>query len=145
MRTTYIAKPAEVEREWFLVDANGLTLGRLAAQVAAILRGKHKPIFTPHVDTGDHVIIINADKVRLTGKKMDQKIYRHHTGYMGGLKETPVRVLLAKKPEEVVYRAIKGMLPKNVIGRQMIRKLRVYAGPEHSHSAQNPKPLKLDC
>ena len=144
MRTTYIAKPAEVERKWYVVDAEGQTLGRLASEVAKVLRGKHKAIYTPHVDTGDHVIIINADKIVVTGKKLDQKIYAHHTGYAGGLKERTLRQMLDKKPEEVLKEAIKGMLPKNTLGRKMFTKLRVYAGPEHEQQAQKPEVLKFN-
>lgn len=143
MRSTYIAKPADVKRNWYVVDAEGHTLGRLSSEVAKILRGKHKPIYTPHVDTGDHVIIINADKINITGKKLDQKLYRKHSGYVGGLKETTLRVMLDKKPEDVIYIAIKGMLPKNVLGRQMLKKLRVYAGPEHEQQAQKPEALEI--
>ena len=125
---TYMAKPAEVERKWYVVDATDMVLGRLASQVAMVLRGKNKPTFTPNVDTGDYVIIINADKVRLTGKKLEKKYYRYHTGYIGGLKEVQYKKLMAEKPEFVVYKAVKGMLPKNAIGRTMIKKLHVYAG-----------------
>ena len=139
---SYIAKPAEVERKWYVIDAEGQTLGRLATKVATILRGKHKPTYTPHVDTGDHVIIINADKVVLTGKKLDQKKFRWHTGYLGGLKERSYRDMMQKQPEKVMMHAVKGMLPKNSLGRQMLKKLRVYAGPEHGHSAQMPEVLK---
>ena len=130
---TYMAKPAEVERKWYVVDATDMVLGRLASQVAMVLRGKNKPTFTPNVDTGDYVIIINADKVRLTGKKLEKKYYRYHTGYIGGLKEVQYKKLMAEKPEFVVYKAVKGMLPKNAIGRTMIKKLHVYAGNEHNH------------
>ena len=140
---TYMAKPAEVERKWYLVDAEGMVLGRLASQVANILRGKNKPIFTPHVDTGDYVVIVNASKVILTGKKLDQKIYYHHTGYPGGLKETKYRKLMADKPEFAVRHAVVGMLPKGTLGRQMARKLKIYAGPEHEQSAQKPEKLEL--
>jgi len=140
---TFMAKAEAVERKWYVVDADGMTLGRLASQVAAVLRGKNKPIFTPNCDTGDHVIVINASKVVLTGKKLDQKIYYHHSGYPGGLKETPYRKLLAEKPEFAVKHAIVGMLPKGPLGRQMARKLRVYAGSEHDHSAQKPEVLEL--
>ncbi len=140
---TYMAKPAEVQRKWYVVDAEGMVLGRLASQVAAILRGKNKPIFTPHVDTGDFVIIVNASKVILTGKKLDQKIYYRHTGYPGGLKETKYRKLMADKPEFAVRHAIVGMLPKGTLGRQMARKLKIYAGPEHEQAAQKPEPLDL--
>ena len=143
MRTTFIAKPAEVERNWFCVDASGKTLGRLSTEIAAVLRGKHKPSFTPHVDTGDYVIVINAKEIHVTGKKLDQKIYRRHSGYPGGLKETTLRTMLVKKPEEVIRLAVKGMLPKNTLGRQMIKKLKVYSGPEHNHQAQKPEPLEL--
>ncbi len=140
---TFMANAGTVERKWYVVDAEGMVLGRLASQVAHILRGKHKPTFTPHTDTGDHVIIINADKIVLTGKKLDQKIYYHHTGYPGGLKETPYRVLMDKKPEFVIKHAIVGMLPKGPLGRKMATKLRVYAGPEHEQQAQKPEVLKL--
>lgn len=140
---TYMAKPAEVERKWYVVDATDMVLGRLASQVAMVLRGKNKPTFTPNVDTGDYVIIINADKVRLTGKKLEKKYYRYHTGYIGGLKEVQYKKLMAEKPEFVVYKAVKGMLPKNSIGRTMIKKLHVYAGSEHNHQAQQPVELKF--
>ncbi len=140
---TYVAKPAEVERKWYVVDADGMVLGRLASQVANILRGKNKPIFTPHVDTGDYVIIINASKVILTGKKLDQKVYYHHTGYPGGLKEVKYRKLMAEKPEFAVRHAVVGMLPKGTLGRQMASKLRVYSGAEHQQAAQKPEPLEL--
>ncbi len=140
---TFMAKPHEVERKWYVVDASGKTLGRLASEVAKILRGKHKPIYTPHVDTGDHVIIINAEKVHLTGKKLDQKVYRRHSGYPGGLKEIKYRELMQTKPEFVVYEAVRGMLPHNRLGRKMIKKLRVYAGPNHNHEAQKPEVLEI--
>lgn len=140
---TYMAKPAEVERKWYVVDATDMVLGRLASQVAMVLRGKNKPTFTPNVDTGDYVIIINADKVRLTGKKLEKKYYRYHTGYIGGLKEVQYKKLMAEKPEFVVYKAVKGMLPKSAIGRTMIKKLHVYAGNEHNHQAQQPVELKF--
>lgn len=140
---TYMAKPAEVERKWYVVDATDMVLGRLASQVAMVLRGKNKPTFTPNVDTGDYVIIINADKVRLTGKKLEKKYYRYHTGYIGGLKEVQYKKLMAEKPEFVVYKAVKGMLPKNAIGRTMIKKLHVYTGNEHNHQAQQPVELKF--
>ena len=140
---TYMAKPEDVERKWYVVDATDLVLGRLASQVAAVLRGKNKPTFTPNVDTGDHVIIVNCAKVRLTGKKLEQKMYRYHTGYIGGLKETQYKKLMAEKPEFAVYNAVKGMLPKNSLGRTMIKKLRVYAGPEHNQQAQQPVELKF--
>lgn len=140
---SFMAKSHEVKREWFVVDASGMTLGRLASQVATVLRGKNKPTFTPNVDTGDFVIIVNCDKVVLTGKKLEQKMYTYHTGYIGGLKQTPYKDMMAKKSDVVVYEAIKGMLPKNSLGRQMITKLRVYKGGEHSHQAQQPKVLEL--
>ena len=140
---SFMAKSHEVKREWFVVDASGLTLGRLASQVASVLRGKHKPTFTPNVDTGDFVIVLNSDKVVLTGKKLEQKMYTYHTGYIGGLKQTPYKDMMAKKSDVVVYEAIKGMLPKNSLGRQMLTKLRVYKGGEHNHQAQQPKVLEL--
>ena len=140
---TYMAKGETVERKWYVVDADGMVLGRLASQVAAILRGKHKPIYTPHCDTGDHVIIINAGKVTMTGHKLDQKMYRHHTGYPGGLKETSYRDLLSKKPEFAVYEAIRRMMPTGPLGRQMLKKVRIYAGPEHKNAAQMPETLVL--
>ena len=140
---TFMANAQTVERKWYVVDADGMTLGRLASQVAAILRGKNKPTFTPHVDCGDHVIIINAAKVVLTGKKLDQKVYYHHSGYAGGLKETKYRKLMAEKPEFAVKHAVLGMMPKGPLGRQMARKLRVYAGAEHEHAAQMPEMLEL--
>lgn len=140
---TYLAKPADVVRKWYLVDADGKTLGRLAARVAILLRGKHKPTFTPNVDTGDHVIIVNAGKVRLTAGKLKTKTYIHHTGYPGGLKSETAVHLLAKQPTALLERAIKGMLPKNSLGKQMARKLKVYAGAEHPHGAQRPEPLAL--
>jgi len=140
---TFMAKAQEVERKWYVVDADGKTLGRLASEVAKILRGKHKPIYTPHVDTGDHVIVINAEKVRLTGKKLDQKMYRRHSQYPGGLKEIPYRQLMETRPTLAVYQAVKGMLPKNSLGRKMLKKLRVYAGPDHKHEAQQPEMLEI--
>ncbi len=140
---TYMAKPETVERKWYVVDATDMVLGRLASQVAAILRGKNKPTFTPNVDTGDFVIIVNCDKVRLTGKKLEQKMYRYHTGYIGGLKEIQYKKLMNDKPQFAVYEAIRGMLPKNAIGRQMIKKLKVFRGAEHTHAAQKPEELKL--
>jgi large subunit ribosomal protein L13 len=143
MMGTYFAKPAEVVRKWYVVDANGKTLGRLAARVAILLRGKHKPTFTPHVDTGDHVVIINAEKVYLSGAKMETKTYSHHTGYPGGLKTVTARHLHEKKPTELLEKAIKGMLPKNTLGKQMARKLKVYAGAEHPHQAQQPEVITL--
>ena len=140
---TFMAKPGEVERKWYIVDATDMVLGRLASNVAAVLRGKNKPIFTPNVDTGDYVIIINADKVRLTGKKLEQKYYRYHTGYIGGLKEIQYKDMMEKKPVLAVELAIKGMLPKNSIGRKMFKKLKVYVGSEHPHAAQQPIELKF--
>ena len=136
---SYIAKPAEVQRKWYLVDAEGKTLGRLATEIATILRGKHKPTFTPNVDTGDHVIILNCKDVILTGNKLNQKIYRHHSGYIGGMKEVPAKVMLEKNPEKAMTLAVKGMLPHNSLGRQMAKKLRVYAGAEHENQAQKPE------
>ena len=138
---TYMANPDKIERKWYVVDATGYTLGRLASEVASILRGKNKPEFTPHVDTGDYVIVINAEKIAVTGKKLDQKIYYHHSDYVGGMKETTLKEKLAKKPEEVIELAVKGMLPKGPLGRQMYKKLFVYAGPEHKHAAQKPEVL----
>jgi len=140
---SYVAKPHEVERKWYVIDAEGKTLGRLATQVATILRGKHKPIYTPHVDTGDFVIIVNAEKVKLTGKKLDQKMYRWHTGYPGGLKERSYRDMMINRPEKVVFSAVKGMLPKNSLGRKMLTKLKVYRGSEHKHQAQQPEVLDI--
>ncbi len=140
---TYMAKGETVERNWYVVDATDMVLGRMSSQVAAILRGKNKPVYTPHVDTGDHVIIINADKVRLTGKKLDDKKYVHHTGYPGGLKEISYRHLLETKPEFAVYESIRRMMPKGPLGDKMLKKLRVYAGPEHHNEAQKPQPLVL--
>lgn len=138
---TFMASEATIDRKWYVVDAAGMTLGRLASEVAKVLRGKNKPIFTPHLDTGDYVIIVNAEKISVTGKKMDQKVYYHHSGYVGGLKEVTLKEKLKKKPEEVVELAVKGMLPKGPLGRQMYRKLYVYAGPEHKHAAQKPEVL----
>ena len=143
MRTTHITKPLEVERKWLVVDAEGQLLGRLSSQVAHILRGKHKPDFSPSVDCGDYVIIVNADKIRVTGKKLDQKTYVRHTGWIGHRKETKLKVVLEKKPEFVLTHAIKGMLPKNNLGRKMLTKLHVYAGPTHKHEAQKPEVLEL--
>lgn len=138
---SYMANPDTIERKWYVVDAEGCTLGRLSSEVAKVLRGKNKPIFTPHIDTGDYVIVVNADKVAVTGRKLDQKIYYHHSGYVGGMKETTLREMLAKKPERVVELAVKGMLPKGPLGRKMFKKLHVYAGPEHAHAAQKPEAL----
>jgi len=140
---TYTAKAQDVERKWYVVDAQGKTLGRLATQIATILRGKHKPIFTPHVDCGDFVIVINAEKVVVTGQKLDQKKYYRHSGYPGGLSEITLRDQLKKFPERAIETAVKGMLPKNKLGRQMFKKLKVYAGPNHPHAAQQPEPLEL--
>ena len=137
---TFQAKPHEVARKWHILDAKGATLGRLATQAATLLRGKHKPIYTPHVDTGDHVIVVNAKDIRLTGKKMKTKTYYHHTGYPGGLRSVTAERLMEKKPTEVVNKAIRGMLPKNSLGKQMARKLRIYAGADHPHAAQKPEP-----
>ena len=138
---TYRANPDKNERKWYVVDAEGCTLGRLASGVASVLRGKNKPQFTPHVDTGDYVIVVNADKIKVTGKKMDQKIYYNHSDYVGGMKETTLKEMMAKKPEKVVELAVKGMLPKGPLGREMYTKLFVYAGPEHKHAAQKPEVL----
>lgn len=143
MRTTFIAKTAEIERKWFVVDATDKTLGRFASEIASILRGKKKPIYTPFIDTGDFVIIVNAEKIKVTGKKMDQKLYRKHTDYVGGFKETTLKVMMDKKPEEVIYHAVKGMLPKNALGRKMLKKLFVYAGENHNHEAQKPEVLEF--
>ena len=138
---SFMANPAKVERKWYVVDATGYTLGRLASEVAKVLRGKNKPVFTPHVDTGDYVIVVNAEKIAVTGKKLDQKIYYHHSDYVGGMKETTLAEMLAKKPEKVIELAVKGMLPKGPLGRSMIKKLHVYAGPEHKNAAQKPEVL----
>ena len=136
---TFMANPDKIERKWYVVDAEGQTLGRLAAEVAKVLRGKNKPEFTPHIDTGDNVIVINAEKIKVTGKKLDQKVYYHHSDYVGGMKETTLREMMAKKPEQVIELAVKGMLPKGPLGRTMIKKLHVYAGAEHAHQAQKPE------
>ena len=136
---SYIAKPSEIERKWYILDCEGKTLGRLCTEAAMILRGKKKPIFTPYIDTGDYVIVINAEKVQITGKKFDKKIYKHHSGYPGGLKEVTFAEMQAKKPEEIIRHAVKGMMPKGPLGRQMFKKLKVYAGPEHKHEAQKPE------
>jgi len=143
MRTTYMAKPAEIQRKWLLVDAQGQTLGRLASEVASLLRGKHKPTFSPNVDTGDHVIVVNADKVVVTGNKAQDKLYYSYTGYPGGLRSVNFATLMQKKPDQAVYLAVKGMLPHNKLGRAMLKKLRVYAGPEHEHAAQQPAKWEL--
>ena len=138
---TYMANPDKIERKWYVVDAEGCTLGRLASGVASVLRGKNKPQFTPHVDTGDYVIVVNADKIKVTGKKLEQKIYYNHSDYVGGMKESTLKEMLAKKPERVIELAVKGMLPKGPLGRSMYTKLFVYAGPEHKHEAQKPEVL----
>lgn len=141
--STYMASASNIERKWYVVDAADYTLGRLASQVAAVLRGKNKPTYTPHIDTGDYVIVINADKIKVTGKKLDQKIYYNHSDYVGGMKETTLKEMLAKKPEYVITHAVKGMLPKGTLGRQMLKKLHVYAGPEHGQTAQKPEVLEI--
>ena len=138
---TYMANPDKIERKWYVVDAEGATLGRLASEIAKVLRGKNKPEYTPHIDTGDYVIVVNAEKIKVTGKKLDQKIYYHHSDYVGGMKETTLKEMMAKKPEKVVELAVKGMLPKGPLGRSMYTKLFVYAGPEHKHEAQKPEAL----
>jgi large subunit ribosomal protein L13 len=139
---TFTAKPTEIERKWYVVDASGCVLGRLASFVATRLRGKHKPFYTPHVDTGDHIVVINADKIALTGKKWDEKLYHRHSGYVGGLKSITAKQLLEKRPEDLVMHAVRGMLPKNRLGRKMFKKLKVYAGSEHPHVAQKPETLQ---
>ena len=138
---SFMANPDKIERKWYVVDAEGCTLGRLASEVASVLRGKNKPVFTPHVDTGDYVIVINAEKIKVTGKKLDQKIYYSHSDYVGGMKETTLREMMNKNPEKVIELAVKGMLPKGPLGRTMYKKLFVYAGPEHKHEAQKPETL----
>lgn len=138
---TYVPSAASIERKWYVVDAEGMTLGRLSSEVAAILRGKRKPIFTPNLDTGDYVIVVNADKVKVTGKKLQQKIYYNHSDYVGGMRETTLKEMMAKKPERVIELAVKGMLPKGPLGRTMYKKLFVYAGPEHKHAAQKPEVI----
>ena len=143
MTRTYSAKPADIVRKWYLVDADGQTLGRMATRVALVLRGKHKPTFTPHLDTGDHVVVVNAEKIRLTGDKLRRKIYYRHSGYPGGLKSDTAEALLKRNPTAVVEKAIRGMLPKNPLGKQMGRKLKVYAGPSHPHKAQSVAPLTI--
>ena len=140
---TYSAKPGEIARDWYLVDAEGKTLGRLATQIADTLRGKGKPQFTPHIDTGDFVVVVNAEKIAVTGKKLDEKMYYRHSGYPGGLKQRPLREQLERQPTEVLRKAVKGMLPRNRLGRQQLTKLKIYAGPEHPHDAQAPKTLEL--
>lgn len=143
MRSTTITKPADVKRTWWVVDAEGKTLGRLASEIAKILRGKHKPTFQPHVDTGDYVIVINAEKVHTTGNKLEQKLYFSHSGWVGGDKLVSLKTMMARKPTNVLSHAVRGMLPKNTLGRRIFRKLHVYAGPEHKHQAQQPQPLEL--
>ena len=138
---TFMASPATIDRKWYVVDAEGMTLGRLASEVAKVLRGKNKPIFTPHIDTGDYVIVVNAEKVKVTGKKLLQKVYYNHSDYVGGMKETTLKEMFAKHPERVIEYAVKGMLPKGPLGRQMYTKLFVYAGPDHKHAAQKPEVL----
>ena len=140
---SYMASTANVERKWYVVDAADQTLGRLSSEIAKVVRGKNKPTYTPHIDTGDYVIVINADKIKVTGKKMDQKIYYHHSDYVGGMKETTLKVMLEKKPTEVIRLAVKGMLPKGTLGRHMLDKLHVYAGPEHNNAAQKPEVLEI--
>ena len=140
---SYMANPDTIQRNWYVVDATGHTLGRLSSEIAQVIRGKHKPIYTPHVDTGDHVIVINADKIEVTGKKMEQKTYYNHSGYVGGLKETKLSEMMTKKPTEVIMLAVKGMLPKGPLGRKMLKKLHVYVGAEHPHAAQNPEVLEV--
>ncbi|MBE5747672.1 MAG: 50S ribosomal protein L13 [Clostridiales bacterium] len=144
MMKTYMAKAESVERKWYVVDAAGVPLGRLASRVASVLRGKNKPTYTPNVDTGDFVIVVNTDKAVLTGKKLENKFYRYHTGYIGGLKEISYKKMMAEKSDLAVYEAVKGMLPKNSLGRQMLKKLKVYKGAEHNHAAQKPEELKVD-
>src|SRR5438105_12578616 len=141
---TYSAKPGEISREWYLVDAEGQTLGRLATQIATVLRGKNKPQYTAHVDTGDFVVVVNAEKIAVTGNKLDQKMYYKHSGYPGGLRSRPLREQLRRQPTEVLRKAVKGMLPRNRLGRAQLGKLKIYAGPEHPHDAQTPKPLPLE-
>ena len=140
---SFMASPSTIERKWYVVDATGHTLGRLASEIASILRGKNKPTFTPHIDTGDYIVVVNADKIKVTGKKMDQKVYYNHSDYVGGMKETTLREKMAKKPEDVIYLAVKGMLPKGPLGREMITKLHVYAGADHKHQAQKPEVLEI--
>ena len=143
MKRTYVTKPEDIERNWYVVDASGKTLGRLASEVAQIVRGKHKPIFSPSVDAGDYVIVVNAERIHVTGDKREQKIYYRHSGYPGGLKEVSLRRMLENHPTRVITHAVKGMLPKNRLGRAMLKKLKVYAGPNHPHQAQQPEPLEL--
>lgn len=140
---TYWTKEEDVERKWFVVDAEGQTLGRLASRIATVLRGKHKPIYSPSVDTGDYVVVVNAEKIQTTGRRMDQKKYYTHSGYIGGLKERTLREMLETDPDRVIHLAVRGMLPKNALGRKIMKKLKVYAGPEHPHAAQQPEPLEF--
>ena len=142
---TFSAKPAEVRRDWFVVDATGKTLGRLSTEIAHRLRGKHKPEYTPHVDTGDYIVVVNAEKIRVTGNKIKDKMYHHHTGYIGNLKSKSLETMLEEHPERVLQKAVKGMLPKGPLGRQMFKKLRVFKGPEHDHAAQQPIPLEINA
>ncbi|MDJ0905829.1 MAG: 50S ribosomal protein L13 [Woeseiaceae bacterium] len=142
---TFSAKPAEVRRDWFVVDATGKTLGRLSTEIAHRLRGKHKPEYTPHVDTGDYIVVVNAEKIRVTGNKVKDKMYHHHTGYIGNLKSKSLETMLEEHPERVLQKAVKGMLPKGPLGRQMFKKLRVFKGPEHDHAAQQPIPLEINA
>ena len=140
---SFMASPSNIERKWYVVDATGHTLGRLSSEIASILRGKNKPTFTPHIDTGDYIVVVNADKIKVTGKKMDQKVYYHHSDYVGGMKEQTLKEKMAKKPEDVIYLAVKGMLPKGPLGREMITKLHVYAGADQKHQAQKPEVLEI--
>ncbi len=140
---SYMARPAQVERRWHIVDAEGRTLGRLASEIARVLRGKNKPQYTPHIDTGDFVVVVNAEKVVVTGRKAEQKVYRRHTGYPGGLRETSYEVMMERKPTEVLRKAVKGMMPRTRLGRKQFTKLKLYAGPEHPHEAQNPQPYEM--
>ncbi len=140
---SYTPRAGDIERSWYVVDADGKTLGRLASQIAHVLRGKHKPAYSPHMDLGDHIVVINAEKIRVTGRKAEQKVYHRHTGYPGGLRTTTYEEMLNKHPDRILRTAVKGMMPNNVLGRQMFKKLRIYAGPEHEHAAQQPKPLDL--
>jgi large subunit ribosomal protein L13 len=143
MMKSFMARPLEVERRWYVVDAEGQTLGRLATEIARLLRGKNKPQYTPHVDTGDFVVVVNAEKVVVTGKKAEQKVYRRHSGYPGGLKETSYEQMMERRPTEILRRAVKGMMPKNRLARQQLTKLKIYAGPEHPHAAQDPQPYEV--
>jgi len=145
MMKTFSAKPAEVRRDWYVVDAAGKTLGRLSTEIARRLRGKHKPEYTPHIDTGDYIVVVNAEKIRVTGNKLKDKMYHHHTGYIGNLKSIPLEKMLDETPERAIQLAVKGMLPRGPLGRQMLRKLRVFAGPLHSHEAQQPIPLEVNA